>query len=141
MAHFVTLYEAKTPLSGLVDRAAAGEEIVIAKTASRRRSWYRSRRAANRASPPTPCASVASPPILPIDVENAGGPSWQHNDPFDRMLVAQARCLTFALASADVTVRAYPNVGGVTRVRGQCRDHAATACDHVSKWLAPKFAG
>ncbi len=31
MAHFVTLYEAKTHLSGLVDRAAAGEEIVIAK--------------------------------------------------------------------------------------------------------------
>ena len=26
------LYEAKTPLSGLVDRAAAGEEIVIAKS-------------------------------------------------------------------------------------------------------------
>ncbi|HUB45677.1 MAG TPA: type II toxin-antitoxin system prevent-host-death family antitoxin [Acetobacteraceae bacterium] len=31
MAYFVTLYEAKTHLSGLVDRAAAGEEIVIAK--------------------------------------------------------------------------------------------------------------
>ncbi len=31
MPHFVTLHEAKTHLSGLVDRAAAGEEIVIAK--------------------------------------------------------------------------------------------------------------
>ncbi|HSZ93110.1 MAG TPA: type II toxin-antitoxin system Phd/YefM family antitoxin [Acetobacteraceae bacterium] len=31
MSHFVTLYEAKTHLSGLVDRAAAGEEIIIAK--------------------------------------------------------------------------------------------------------------
>ena len=31
MAYFVTLYEAKSHLSGLVDRAAAGEEIVIAK--------------------------------------------------------------------------------------------------------------
>ena len=31
MPQFVTLYEAKTHLSGLVDRAAAGEEIVIAK--------------------------------------------------------------------------------------------------------------
>lgn len=31
MSHFVSLYEAKTRLSGLVDRAAAGEEIVIAK--------------------------------------------------------------------------------------------------------------
>ena len=31
MSYFVTLYEAKTHLSGLVDRAAAGEEIIIAK--------------------------------------------------------------------------------------------------------------
>jgi prevent-host-death family protein len=31
MAQFVSLYDAKTHLSALVDRAAAGEEIVIAK--------------------------------------------------------------------------------------------------------------
>jgi prevent-host-death family protein len=31
MPAFVSLYEAKTQLSDLVDRAAAGEEIVIAK--------------------------------------------------------------------------------------------------------------
>lgn len=31
MSQFVSLYDAKTRLSGLVDRAAAGEEVVIAK--------------------------------------------------------------------------------------------------------------
>jgi prevent-host-death family protein len=31
MVRFVSLYDAKTQLSALVDRAAAGEEIVIAK--------------------------------------------------------------------------------------------------------------
>ena len=31
MTQFVSLYDAKTNLSALVDRAAAGEEIVIAK--------------------------------------------------------------------------------------------------------------
>ena len=31
MTHFVSLYDAKTKLSSLVNRAAAGEEIVIAK--------------------------------------------------------------------------------------------------------------
>jgi prevent-host-death family protein len=31
MNHFVSLYDAKTRLSALVDRAAAGEEITIAK--------------------------------------------------------------------------------------------------------------
>jgi PIN domain nuclease of toxin-antitoxin system len=51
--------------------------------------------------------------ILPIDAENAGGLAWQHNDPFDRMLVAQARRLTFTLATADVAIRAYPNVAQV----------------------------
>ena len=48
--------------------------------------------------------------MLPIDAENAGELAWQHNDPFDRMLVAQARRLTFTLATADVAIRAYPNV-------------------------------
>jgi PIN domain nuclease of toxin-antitoxin system len=49
-------------------------------------------------------------PILPIDAENAGTLAWRHNDPFDRMLVAQARRLTFTLATADVAIRAYSNV-------------------------------
>ena len=49
-------------------------------------------------------------PILPIDAENAGALAWQHNDPFDRMLVAQARRLTFTLATADAAIRAYPGV-------------------------------
>jgi PIN domain nuclease of toxin-antitoxin system len=30
-------------------------------------------------------------PILPIDAETTGSLPWRHNDPFDRMLVAQAR--------------------------------------------------
>jgi PIN domain nuclease of toxin-antitoxin system len=49
-------------------------------------------------------------PILPIDAENAGALAWQHNDPFDRMLVAQAKRLTFTLATADAAIRTYPNV-------------------------------
>jgi PIN domain nuclease of toxin-antitoxin system len=52
-------------------------------------------------------------PIVPIDAEHAGALAWQHNDPFDRMLVAQARRLTFTLATADAAVRAYPNVAQI----------------------------
>jgi PIN domain nuclease of toxin-antitoxin system len=52
-------------------------------------------------------------PILPVDAEFAGALAWQHNDPFDRMLVAQARRLTFTLATADVAIRAYPNVAQI----------------------------
>lgn len=49
-------------------------------------------------------------PILPIDAENAGALPWRHNDPFDRMLIAQARRLTFTLATADALIRAYDGV-------------------------------
>lgn len=49
-------------------------------------------------------------PILPMDAENAGALAWRHNDPFDRMLVAQARRLTLTLTTADVVIRAYPGV-------------------------------
>ncbi len=49
-------------------------------------------------------------PVLPVDAEHAGDLAWQHSDPFDRMLVAQARRLTFTLATADPLIRAYSNV-------------------------------
>lgn len=52
-------------------------------------------------------------PILPIDAENSGALAWQHNDPFDRMLVAQARRLTFTLATTDAAIRAYANVAQI----------------------------
>ena len=44
-------------------------------------------------------------PILPIDAETAGALTWRHNDPFDRMLVAQARRLGLTLATADAAIR------------------------------------
>jgi PIN domain nuclease of toxin-antitoxin system len=49
-------------------------------------------------------------PILPIDAERAGALPWRHNDPFDRMLIAQAKRLTFKLATADAAIRAYDGV-------------------------------
>jgi len=52
-------------------------------------------------------------PVLPIDAEQAGELAWPHNDPFDRMLVAQAQRLTFTLATADVAIRAWPQVAQI----------------------------
>lgn len=52
-------------------------------------------------------------PILPIDAEHAGALTWRHNDPFDRMLVAQARRLAFTLATADAAIRAFAGVAQI----------------------------
>ena len=49
-------------------------------------------------------------PILPIDAEAARELSWPHNDPFDRMLVAQARRLTLTLVTSDGAIREYTHV-------------------------------
>lgn len=52
-------------------------------------------------------------PIVPLDAEEAGSLPWQHNDPFDRLLVAQAMRLGFVLVTADHLVRAF---GGVAQL-------------------------
>jgi PIN domain nuclease of toxin-antitoxin system len=46
-------------------------------------------------------------PILPVDAEQAGALEWSHHDPFDRMLVVQARRLSLTLVTADRAVLAY----------------------------------
>jgi PIN domain nuclease of toxin-antitoxin system len=52
-------------------------------------------------------------PVLPADAEHAGMLAWQHDDPFDRMLVAQAKRLTFTLATANEAIRGYPHLAQI----------------------------
>jgi PIN domain nuclease of toxin-antitoxin system len=49
-------------------------------------------------------------PILATDAEAAGELDWAHNDPFDRLLVAQARARGITLVTADAAIRAYSGV-------------------------------
>ncbi len=44
-------------------------------------------------------------PILPRDAEEAGDLPWQHGDPFDRLLVAQAIRLGMSLVTVDRAIR------------------------------------
>lgn len=46
-------------------------------------------------------------PILPAHAIAAGGLPPHHDDPFDRMLIAQARIERFVLVSSEQTVRRY----------------------------------
>jgi PIN domain nuclease of toxin-antitoxin system len=57
-------------------------------------------------------------PMLPLDAEAAGTLAWQHGDPFDRMLVAQARRLGLTLVTADAAIHAFPGVAQVWAERG-----------------------
>jgi PIN domain nuclease of toxin-antitoxin system len=49
-------------------------------------------------------------PMLPIDGENAGDLAWHHNDPFDRVLVAQAIRLGLTLVTADRRIAEFSGV-------------------------------
>jgi PIN domain nuclease of toxin-antitoxin system len=49
-------------------------------------------------------------PILSEDAEIAGELSWDHKDPFDRLLVAQAIRRGATLVTADAAIRAYGTV-------------------------------
>ena len=48
--------------------------------------------------------------ILPMDAEQAAELAWAHADPFDRLLVVQARRLAATLVIADALVRALGSV-------------------------------
>lgn len=57
----------------------------------------------------SPSAAIAANgflelPILPIEAEAAGDLAWRHDDPFDRVLVAQAlhQGLTFVTGNATI---------------------------------------
>jgi PIN domain nuclease of toxin-antitoxin system len=49
-------------------------------------------------------------PIVPLDAEDAGNLAWPHNDPFDRLLVAQAMRFGFVLLTADQSIRTFAGV-------------------------------
>jgi PIN domain nuclease of toxin-antitoxin system len=46
-------------------------------------------------------------PILPVDAEAAGELTWDHTDPFDRLLVAQAARHGMTLVTADRHIRSF----------------------------------
>ena len=53
-------------------------------------------------------------PIGAPDAERAGDLDWDHDDPFDRLIVAQAANRGLTLVTADAAVRRY---GGVAQLR------------------------
>lgn len=44
-------------------------------------------------------------PILPVEADAAGDLAWPHEDPFDRLLVAQAMHQGLILVTGDETIR------------------------------------
>lgn len=81
MVKVLNLYEAKTQLSALVERAAAGEDMVIAK--------------------------AGRPRAKLVAVGPAVGRRARPRDPFDRMLVAQAMVEGATLVTRDSALGAY----------------------------------
>lgn len=84
----VTVHEAKTNLSKLIERAERGEEIVIARRK-------------------TPVAKLVGLHVA-IQARKFGSMRGRdHRDPFDRMLIAQAQLERVAIASGDEVFEAF----------------------------------
>ena len=77
MAKFVSLYEARTNLPDLVDRAAAGEEIVIARNGM---PFAKLVPLPNRGAPPKAGDGLNVTPIVPDPDEAETGPLGQPRD-------------------------------------------------------------
>jgi PIN domain nuclease of toxin-antitoxin system len=54
-------------------------------------------------------------PILGSDCEAAGDLAWDHADPFDRLIVAQAQARAMTLVTADATMQRYIGVAIIAR--------------------------
>ena len=52
-------------------------------------------------------------PVLAGEAEAAGQLDWDHSDPFDRLLVAQAKEQSLVLVTADGLIRLYPGVAQI----------------------------
>ncbi len=136
MGHLATL-DVEGPLARLVERAAGGEDLILGKNGvpmaklmplpqderPRRPSGAlqvigmdpdKARKDKLRIlGTPTVALqkSGCSPrPIDPGDAELAGGLDWGHDDPSDRMLVAQAPSLWLALVHADTRIQVFDAV-------------------------------
>lgn len=49
-------------------------------------------------------------PLTTAEMLHAGSLEWDHRDPFDRILVAQARLGGFELVTKDAAIQAYPGI-------------------------------
>lgn len=47
-------------------------------------------------------------PLSPREMAQAGSMAWEHRDPFDRMLVAQAQSCGLSLVTRDGALHGYP---------------------------------
>src|ERR1051325_438046 len=108
MTETVNLYVARTNLSKLVDRAAAGEAIIIAKAGKPKAKLV-------------PCAAMLDPAndvfvsaasVWEIAIKRASGKLRltaktvaHHGAPFDRMLIAQAMLEGMVLGTRDAMAR------------------------------------
>lgn len=86
-----SIHAAKTRLSSLIERAEAGDEVIIARGA-------------------TPVAKLTR-----VRLKTSAAPIWRHagprpgdRNPFDRMLIAQAELENVALVSDEQVFDAFP---------------------------------
>jgi antitoxin (DNA-binding transcriptional repressor) of toxin-antitoxin stability system len=102
----VNIYEAKTGLSRLVEEAASGRDIVIARAG---RPVARLTRLAGTGGKRR-LGVLAELPVSGAHAERLAGLPLIHKGPFDRMLVAQSLAEPLALLTNDGVLADYGDV-------------------------------
>lgn len=95
------------PVNTLVVSAASAWEMAIKHRAGR---WPEAEVLLDQHDGVVERLGARTQPITATDAIRAGGLSWEHSDPFDRMLAAQALVHSATLVTRD---RAFAGIGGV----------------------------
>ncbi|WP_300007968.1 type II toxin-antitoxin system VapC family toxin [Pseudonocardia sp.] len=95
------------PVNTLTVSAASAWEMAIKHRAGR---WPEAELLLNQYDGVLERLGARTQPITAADAIRAGGLSWTHSDPFDRMLAAQALAHSATLVTRD---RAFAGLGGV----------------------------
>ncbi|WP_350133328.1 type II toxin-antitoxin system prevent-host-death family antitoxin [Nitrosomonas sp.] len=93
----ISIHEAKTRLSRLIEKAAADEEIIIAKAGRPIAKWTLHK-------PEGPMTGFIA---LPISSEHVAGVAYLpmiHSDPFDRLLISQALAMPARFVNVGATL-------------------------------------
>lgn len=96
----INIHEAKTHLSWFIEKAAADEEIIIAKAGKPIAKWALDTPERPKKSPMAEITGFIAPPISSEHIAGVAHLPMIHSDPFDRLLISHALAMPASFITA-----------------------------------------